>query len=276
MKLFFKKLIANARPILQILGLIIAFLLPGLLNVSKEVVEQPELTASQNLKDYIFYFVWNKGDIAIGIFLFVVTLFIMRKWNKNDIFNKGDEYKNYPYSWYWICAKVLGYTECNLILVPIYLQFKLVIRDTFPKYYCGELEKKDSDVISVERLNFSRVSDELNMIIADTYPLQVSQIPRNKRLKPIIIISRDNVVDHNRYNSPELVGKVVNEVRNLPSSIRKVNIYATTNPHNTMKIAQNAFKLGERSSLDLITVFQQKRTDSERKFEQAGKIIYKR
>ena len=272
---FFKKLIANARPICQIIGLIIAFLLPSLLNVSKEVVEPPELTASQNLIDYIFYFVWNKGNIAIGIFLFIVTLFIMRKWNKNDMFNKGDEYKNYPYCWYWICAKFLGYTECNLILVPIYLQFKLVIRDTFPKYYCGELEKKDNDVISVKRLNSSNISDELNMIIADTYPLQVNQIPRDKRSKPIIIISRDNDLDHNRYNSPELVGKVVNEVRNLPSSIKKVNIYATTNPHNTMKIAQNAFKLGERSGLALITVFQQKRMGS-RKFEEAGKIIYKR
>jgi len=275
MKSFCKKLIANVRPICQILGLIIAFLLPSLLNVSKEVVKQPELTASQNLTDYIFYFVWNKGNIAIGIFLFVVALFIMRRWNKNNMFNKGDEYKNYPYCWYWICAKFLGYTECNLILVPIYMQFKLVIRDTFSKYYCGELEKKDNDVVSVKRLNSSNISDELNMIIADTYPLQENQIPRDKRLKPTIIISRDNDVDHNRYNSPELVGKVVNEVRNLPSSIKKVNIYATTNPHNTMKIAQDAFKLGERSSLDIITVFQQKRTGS-RKFEQAGKIVYKR
>lgn len=275
MKSFCKKLIANARPICQILGLIIAFLLPSLLNVSKEVVKQPELTASQNLIDYIFYFVWNKGNIAIGIFLFVVTLFIMRRWNKNNMFNKGDDYKNYPYCWYWICAKFLGYTECNLILVPIYLQFKLVIRDTFSKYYCGELEKKDNDIVSVNRLNISNISDELNMIIADTYPLQENQIPRDKRLKPTIIISRDNDVDHNRYNSPELVEKVVNEVRNLPSSIKKINIYATTNPHNTMKIAQDAFKLGGRSSLDLITVFQQKRTGI-RKFEQAGKIIYKR
>lgn len=275
MKSFCKKFIANVRPISQSVGLIIVLLLPSLLNVSNKVEKQPELTASQNLKDYIFYFVWNKGNIAIGIFLFVLTLFIMRKWNENYMFNKGDEYKNYPYFWYWICAKFFGYTECNLILVPIYLQFKLVIRDTFSKYYCGEFEKKDNDIVSVKKLNFSNSSDELNMIIADTYPLQETQIPRDKRLKPTIIISRDNVVDHNRYNSPELVQKVVNEVRNLPSSIKKVNIYATTNPYNTMKIAQDAFKLGERSNVDLITVFQQKRTGS-RKFEQAGKIVYKR
>lgn len=81
-------------------------------------------------------------------------------------------------------------------------------------------------------------------------------------------------MDHNRYNSPELVQKVVNEVRNLPPSIKKVNVYATTNPQNTMKIAQDAFKLGERGNLDLITVFQQKRTGS-RAFEKSGKIVYK-
>lgn len=274
MKSFCKKLIANIRPICQIAGLFIVLLLPSLLDVTQEVEEQPKLTASQDLKDYILYLVWNKGNVAIGIFLFVLALFIIRKWNKNYMFNKGDAYKNYPYFWYWMCAKILGYTECNLILVPIYLQFKLVIRDTFSKYYCGELEKKQNDIVSVTKKNFSNVSDELNMIIADTYPLQENQMPRGKRLKPTIIISRDNAVDHNRYNSPELVQKVVNEVRNLPPSIKKVNVYATTNPQNTMKIAQDAFKLGERGNLDLITVFQQKRTGS-RAFEKSGKIVYK-
>ncbi|MBQ3665201.1 MAG: hypothetical protein II919_03755 [Lachnospiraceae bacterium] len=72
-------------------------------------------------------------------------------------------------------------------------------------------------------------------------------------------MSRDNAVDHNRYNSPEFVKKVVNEMRNLPLNIKKINIYSTANPQNAMKIAQDAFKLGERSSLDMITVFRQKR-----------------
>lgn len=275
MKSIYKKIMANIRPICQIIGLVVILLLPSLMNISDKVEKQPELTASQDLKDYIFYYIWNKGNLAIGIFLFVLAVFVVRKWNKEYMFNKGDEYKNYPYFWYWICAKFLGYSECNLILVPIYMQFKLVFRDTFCKYYCGELDRKSDDIISVQKLNFTDALNEANIIISDTYPIQENQIPIGKRSKPTIIISRDNAVDHNRYDSPELVQNVVNEVRNLPINIRKVNIYATTNPYNTRKIAQNAFKLGERSNIDLITVFQQNRTDN-RKFGKKGKVVYKR
>lgn len=276
MKLFLKKLIANSRPIFQIIGLVVILFLPSLLNVSQNVVKQPELTASQNWLDYVFYFVWTKGNKAIGILLFVLVLFSIRKVNNKCMFNKGDIYKDYPYFWYWLCAKILGYTECNLILVPIYMQFKLVINDTFSKYYCGELNKKENDVIVVNKINFTEISDEINLIISDTYPLKETQIPKSKRLYPTIIISRDNVEDHNRYNSPELVRKVVNEVRNLPAYVKIVNIYATTNPQNTMNIARDAFKLGGRSNLDLIIVFQQKRVGDPRKFEKKGIVIYKR
>lgn len=275
MKSIYKKIVANIRPIAQIIGLVLVFLLPSLMNVSGKVEKQPELNASQDFKDYIFYFLWEKGNIAIGIFMFVLALFLVRKWNKEYMFNRGDEYKNYPYFWYWICAKFLGYSECNLILVPIYMQFRLILRDTFCKYYCGELDKKIDDIISVQKLNFVEISNEVNIIISDTYPLQENQIPISKRSKPTIIISRDNAVDHNRYDSPELVQNVVNEVRNLPTNIKKMNIYATTNTQNTRKIVQNAFKLGERSNIDLITVFQQKRSDN-RKFEKKGKVVYKR
>lgn len=275
MRLICKKVVANIRPICQIIGLVIILLLPSWLDITEKVQKIPELAASQNLKDYIFYFLWNKGNVAIGIFLLWATLFAVRKWNKDYRFNKGNEYKNYPYFWYWICSKMLGYTECSLILVPIYMQFKLIIKDTFCKYYCGELDRKSDDAISVQKINFEDVSNEVNIIIADTYPLEMSQIPREKRSKSTIVISRDNAVDHNRYDSPELVRKVTNEVRNLPIRVKNINIYATTNAYNTMKIAQNVFKLGGRSNLNLVTVFQQKRTEN-RKFEQKGKIIYKR
>lgn len=275
MKSIYKKVVANIRPICQIIVLAIILLLPSLMNITDKVQKAPELAASQDLKDYIFYFLWNKGNAAIGIFLFVVALFAVRKWNKDYMFNKGNEYKNYPYCWYWICSKILGYTECNLILVPIYMQFKLIIRDTFYKYYCGELDRRSGDAISVQKISFEDVSKEINLIIADTYPLEMNQIPTGKRSKSTIIISRDNAVDHNRYDSPELVQNVVNEVRNLPTKVKSINIYATTNPCNTMKIVKDTFKLGGRSDLDLITVFQQNRTGS-RKFEKKGRVIYKR
>ena len=156
------------------------------------------------------------------------------------------------------------------------MQFKLVIHDTFDKYHCGIFSKKDNDTISVNKKNMSSVSNEANLVIADTYPLKVEQIPVSKRAKPTILISRDNSTDHNRYDSQELVQAVVNEVRNLPVNIKKINVYATTNPQNTLNIANDAFKLGERGNLDKVTVFQQRQTGNPRRFEKKGKVVYRR
>ena len=276
MKSFFRKLVVNARPIGQIITLLFVGILPSLLDVTKGVVKQPEITASQKLFDYIFYLVWTMGNEAIGVFLLIAALITIRKCNKGYIFNRGDLYKDYPYIWYWICAKILGYSECNLVLVPIFMQFKLVIRDTFDKYHCGTFDKKDNDTISLNKSNMTKILDEVNLIIADTYPLSEKQIPKSKRKYPTILISRDNSVDHNRYYSPKLVQELVNEVRQLPANIKKVNVFATTNPQNTMNIINNAFKLGERGNLDEVIVFQQNKNGNPRRFKKKGKRVYRR
>lgn len=45
--------------------------------------------------------------------------------------------------------------------------------------------------------------------------------------------------------------------------------------YDEKKSVQTTFKLEERSGIDLVTVFQQERTD-DRKFEKKGKVVYKR
>lgn len=225
--------------------------------------------------DYIFYFAWKGGDWAIGVFFLIVVLFIIRKWNKTYMFNRGNYYKQYRYGWYRICSKILGYSECNLIQVPIYMQFKLVLNDTFDKYNCGEFDKKENDTISVSKSNFSHETDEVNVMISDTYPLSLSQLPEIKKNIPTLLISRNNTNDVNRYDSPELVRCVVNEVRSLNNNIKKVNVYATTNPLNTKNIASSAFKLGGRDNFNEVRVFQQER-DGIRKFNNKGIVVYKR
>lgn len=275
MKVFFRNIVVNIRPISQIVGLFIVFFLPSILKVSSMVTETIKIEASKDWQDFVFYFAWSKGDWAIGVFFFVATLFLIRRINKICLFNKGDHYKNYPYTWYWICAKILGYRKCNLILVPISMQFKLVIRDTFEEYHCGTYSHKDNDIISIEKSNMNEQVEEVNLIIADTYPLFMDQIPVSKRKFPTIQVSRNNKNDSNRYDSPQLVQAVVNEVRMLPSNLKNINVYATTNPLNTVNMVNNAFKLGERGNVDMISVFQQKQTGM-RKFRKEGIVVYKR
>ena len=244
MKSIYERIKNNIRPILQLLLLVGVFFAPRIFKITELIKTPPKLEASQKICDYIFYFAWKGGDWAIGVFFLIVVLFIIRKWNKTYMFNRGNYYKQYRYGWYRICSKILGYSECNLIQVPIYMQFKLVLNDT----------------------------DEVNVMISDTYPLSLSQLPEIKKNIPTLLISRNNTNDVNRYDSPELVRCVVNEVRSLNNNIKKVNVYATTNPLNTKNIA---FKLGGRDNFNEVRVFQQER-DGIRKFNNKGIVVYKR
>lgn len=275
MKSIYERIKNNIRPILQLLLLVGVFFAPRIFKITELIKTPPKLEASQKICDYIFYFAWKGGDWAIGVFFLIVVLFIIRKWNKIYMFNRGNYYKQYRYGWYQICSKILGYSECNLIQVPIYMQFKLVLNDTFDKYNCGEFDKKENDTISVSKSNFSHETDEVNVMISDTYPLSLSQLPEIKKNIPTLLISRNNTNDVNRYDSPELVRCVVNEVRSLNNNIKKVNVYATTNPLNTKNIASSAFKLGGRDNFNEVRVFQQER-DGIRKFNNKGIVVYKR
>lgn len=275
MKLIYEKIKNNIRPILQLLLLVFAFVSPRIFKITELIKNPPELEASQEPLKYIFYFAWKSGNLTIGFFFFVALLVKIRKLNKEAVFNKGNSYKKYWYGWYWICSKILGYSECNLIQVPIYMQFKLILNDTFEKYNYGMFPEKRNDLISVQKTNFTHSTNEVNIMISDTYPLSTNQLPIIKEKLPTILISRDNIGDFNRYNSPELIQYVVNEVRNLPYTTKKVNVYATTNPLNTFNIVSNAFKLGGRENLDEVRVFQQEK-EGRRKFKEKGKVVYKR
>ena len=265
----------NIRPILQLLLLGFVFCAPRIFKITELIKLLPKLEATQEILKYVFYFAWKGGDWAIGVFFLIVILFEIRKWNKTAVFNKGNSYKKNIYGLYWACSKILGYLECNLIQVPIYMQFKLVLNDTFEKYNCGEFGRKENDTVSVNKSNFSSTTDEVNIMISDTYPLSLNQLPDIKKNLPTLLISRNNTNDFNRYDSPELVGRVVNEVRSLNNNIKKVNVYATTNPLNTKNIASSAFKLGGRDNFNEVRVFQQER-DGIRKFNNKGIVVYKR
>lgn len=274
MKSFFKKIKENIVPICQLVLLVIILFLPSWMNLT-ELITPPALKLSQDWVEYVLFFAWENGNIAIGLVLTSINLFIMRTMNKEHIFNRGNGYKNYPYWWYWICSKILGYMKCNLKYVPIYMQFKLVLRDTFEEYECGEYARKEDDKITVQKINCEQNSDEINIMIADTYELSERQLPLLNKGNPTIIITRDNKNDYNRYDSPELVKTVVNVVRGLSKNFLVVNIFATTNPLNTKKIVQEAFKLGGRDIIEKIIVFQQS-NDEIRKFEEKGIQVYKR
>lgn len=172
-------------------------------------------------------------------------------------------------------AKVLGIKKCNLILVPIYMQFKLVVENIFKDYPLDEADFpviEDEPECIVKKKNMRADLSEINLILEDTYVIESNQIPFRKKTLPTIKISRNIGNSHTRHFSPKFVNAVSEEIRKLPQ-VYIVNIYATTNPMNTVRIIRSTFKMADRGNIQHVFVYQQKRSGM-RRFDGKGHKIY--
>ncbi len=249
----------SKRELIQIFSLIICLIMPSVLNFAEKIgIILGE--SSPTIDNAKYYYLMISGNQVMGIVMSLYFLFhFVRKWNKETVLNKRNIYHNKPYWWYWICSKVLGYHKCNLILVPIYTQYKLILRDTFDEYPFEESlfpqEKREIDVY--RNLNKENVCEkEINLIIQDTYPINENQIPSRLKMNNTISIKRSSNHFGERIYCKELVDNVVEEIRTLDNNI-KLNIFSTTNPKNTYEIVKKAIGLAERGNVKNVYVFQQ-------------------
>lgn len=258
----------SSREILQIISLIICFILPKIVNLSEVIrsilgVEIPTIETAK------YYYLMLSGNWTIGALLSLYILFnFLRKSNKDTVLNKGNIYHDHSYCWYWFCSKVLGYEKCNLILVPMYMQFKLVLNDTFKEYPLdGNMfpnEECEVEIIKETAKN-NDLMDSINLILEDTYPIHSNQIPFNYANINTIIIKKISDKIGKRVYCTEFIDSVVEVIRDLPENIT-INIFATTNPKNTYEIIKKGISLSERSNIKQVNVFQQKSYE-ERCFE---------
>lgn len=259
-----KKIKANFRQVGEIIALVIVVLGVHILDISslfKNYLMEYEL--KPELGNIILYYLLNIGNIGFSIVLFCGLLKIFREINKEFIMNNSNVYHDYPFFWYWFCARILGIKKCNLILVPIYMQFKLVIEDIFDEYPLDEddfpviKDEADSEVKKIKiKINVDMELSEMNLILEDTYVIESRQIPFSKKDLPTIKISRNINNNHTRHFSPKFIQKISEEIRKLPQ-INRINIYATTNPMNTLRIIRTTFKMADRGNIDHIFVYQQ-------------------
>lgn len=266
-----KPLKTNVRPMLQTIGLVLAFVIPFIFDIASAFSTEKDWNIYEHWKYILFL---KFGDLGLGIGLMVLCLKVIRKFNENAKFATGNVYHLYSYWWFSFCSNILNFGSCGLKNVPIYLQFKLLLNDTFKQYDINEDEYKvkPDDRIKVKYYNDKNISSEINLMIADTYPIKLSQIPSNKKKNYSIRVSRARKSDMNRYKSTELVSQVVNIVRKLPKTVDKINVFATTNPINTKDIVNNAFKLAGRGNIFKVTVFQQSK-QGERNFLEKGVVV---
>ena len=249
---------SNLRQVGELMLLVFVAGLPFLVNLQKIFADYLQ-TNTLTPDNYIWYTAIKNGSWIASIVFFVTLLFIFRKANKDYVMNVLRVYHDYPYAWYVFCAKILGIKKCDLVLVPIHMQFKMAINGTFEEY---PLDSNDYTIVeneadcAVYRDNLTAEIKEINFILEDTYAIEQQQIPASKRELPTVRISRNAGKRNGRHYSSKFIEATVDAVREFNQNI-VVNIYATTNPMNTLHIARNAFASADRGNIKHLYVYQQ-------------------
>ncbi len=274
MKGFIDKIIDNGTQIIEIILLVCCCVVPFAVNAAGLFSEYLAKT-TPDPENALAYLIVRAGNAAMAVALVLFVLWRVRAHNKDFLMNRGNAYHQYPYAWYWFCANILGIRKCNLVRVPIFMQFKLVIRGTFVDYPLEEtayppVENEDDTSTNVE--NGEAGGQEVNLILEDTYTINNKQIPESKRSLRTIKISRNDGNDKGRHFSQKYIDAVINTVRDLDQNT-VVNVYATTNPMNTKHIASRAFALADRGNIQHLYVFQQQ-SSGDRLFEGKGRKVF--
>lgn len=274
MKKLSENIFSNGRQLLEIAVLIFVAVIPWVFDLQemfKEYLNNHPLSPD----DFFWQVALRMGKPVASAILFFVLLIAIRKFNQDFVMNRKRIYHDYCYVWYWFCAKILGIKKCDLVLVPIYMQFRLVIRATFSDYPLDETEYPTVEYeleSTITELNQDGATGEINLVLEDTYVIETRQIPNSKQGYRTIKICRNNGADNSRHFSQKYIETIIKFVRSLKGRV-VVNVYATTNPLNTKHIAKRAFGLGERGNVGHLYVFQQN-NDGKRRFKNKGKKIF--
>ena len=88
------------------------------------------------------------------------------------------------------------------------------MNDTFVEYDVGiddDYPIIENEEIKTSKLNWNQVSQEMNLVLADTYPLIKSQLRvLEKTLLTIVIVRKRS--DQVTYYSPQFIAKIVDEM----------------------------------------------------------------
>jgi len=271
-----KKLIDWKRPIFQTCILVTVIILSFVLDfvqVLASIVSNAGLSNSE-LPPYIRV-ASTYGRWPLSVTVFIVTLLCIRKINEKAIINPNNNiYHDHAYFSYLFCSLVLGYKICRLRSVPIPMQIKLVTSGTFDAFITEEgiHEASEKDKVKIAYTNAEPYTSTINMVISDTYRIALNQLPETVKQYTTIEIDRSSN-DMTRYKSEKLVKAVTNAIRGLPQHVTEINVFATTNPSNTYRIAKEAFSTAGRDRIKHLYAFQQGRND-ERDFETSRLKIY--
>lgn len=233
-----------------------------------------EINENVNIPDYIS----NLSVFTTIIVLFSVIFIALRNFNKNRVFMSGNLYGTSYYIFYKL-ARVLGFNKISLIRKPYYIMFKILMNNDFEELVNLDIENEQlvSDIsIKTDESNFHNINNlrECNLIISDTYKINIEQLPIDKQDIDTIAIER---IGHKkiRVSSQELVNEVRKAVIKIMNTGAKINLFMTTSTFNTYKIITECFMQADRDKME-VEIFQQDTTDKNKKFNDKGKKVLRR
>lgn len=236
-----------------------------------------DLDAPNSFFSLVFSIALTYGSPASGLFLALLIGYYIYKSNNKKIFNLKGIYisKEFVFK----IASYVGYQECNLVNMPIYIQYRLLIRRVFTKFTIASfnIEENDSPCIvpQIEIFSSPTELDTMILILEDTYEIknnqiedQISKISSNKRIQ--IKISR---YSGTKIRKCDL--SFVNAIRQVIAHYATnttIHIFATTNPKNNMRIFEQCFASLERDTIKKIYVYDQSK-DGERIFDKKYSVF---
>lgn len=211
--------------------------------------------------ELLVYYAVRQGDLAVSILLTLMLIKFFYKIHDKKLLNVGMLYHDHGVWYYRFCANLLGYKRCSLIRVPIDMQFQLVMNDCFDEYDDGgddTYKRIEHEDIQIKRIHSTNCGRVINLCIEDTYPIKEEYIPDELKQNETIMISRYTEEQRGiRCDSKSLVEKVAKTITDLPEGRYTVNIMATTNVRNTIRIAKDVFKTGGRGNVSCLNVYRQ-------------------
>ena len=159
------------------------------------------------------------GNWAIIIAALFFIYRAIRKHNEKEVL-KQNLYVIvwHSYFGYWFCRYILNYQTVSLTRVPIPVQFQLVWKALFKKYEFmeGVTEKTDADTIAMEVLQADPYTTTVNLILADTYPLNdwKAKVTAQATTLTTIVINRNGELGV-RYYSKEFISKIATTVHEI-------------------------------------------------------------
>lgn len=237
-------------PYLQVVILIATFVLIYWLHgadiLNKLLVNMGNVETVDTFK---YYVIARAGNIVAAMVASLIMLFCIRKYNKEKSMPSGKEFHDHYYIGYWFCAKILGYQNCNLRLIPNPMQFKLIINETFSDFIYDEGVHDNPDVnnhVVVESWNLqseTETTKTANLLIEDTYKITKEQLPDTVAEYPSFQIKNDRKNDSIRYKNESLIKGVVNIIKKMTIEYDVINVFPTLNASNCYHIAKEAFPI---------------------------------